>query len=179
MIKEKESIPVASRIALISVLTAVTTIFTFMIRIPIAPTRGYLNLGDVAIFFTALTFGPITALVTGGLGTALADLLAGYAQWVPITFFAHGVQGLAAGWVFFLLKKESGNPAVPLILAFILGTIIMAGTYLAAGSYFFGFGAAMAEVPGNILQNAAGILIGAPLAVGVKKAYPPVSRLKW
>lgn len=55
----------AFKIASLAILIAVTAIFTAMIRIPTAPTRGYLNLGDVAIFFTAITFGPVTALIAG------------------------------------------------------------------------------------------------------------------
>ena len=44
----------AFRIASIAIMIAVTAIFTTIIRIPTAPTRGYLNFGDVAIFFTAI-----------------------------------------------------------------------------------------------------------------------------
>src|SRR6056297_3276154 len=89
----------AFRIATLAILIAVTALFTYVIRIPVAPTRGYINFGDVAIFFTAIIFGPITALISGGIGTALADLLSGYAQWAPFTFLAHGLQGLAIGLV--------------------------------------------------------------------------------
>jgi uncharacterized membrane protein len=170
----------AYRIASIAVLTAITTVFTMIIRVPVTPTRGYINLGDVAIFFTALTFGPFTALAAGGLGTALADVLGGYAQWAPITFFAHGVQGLLIGLVFKLVKKE--NPVqfiMSLFLSFLIGTIIMAGTYFLTGGLMYGFGAAAAEVPGNLIQNIAGMLLGAPLYFAVRKAYPPVTGLTW
>jgi len=94
-----QAVSPALRIAMAAVLTAVTVVFTFMVRIPIAPTRGYINLGDVAIYFTAFTFGPITALIAGGVGTALADLLAGYGQWAPISLVIHGAQGLTAGLI--------------------------------------------------------------------------------
>ena len=102
----------AFKIASLAILIAVTTVFTYIIRIPIAPTRGYINLGDVAIFFTAITFGPITAFLAGGLGTALADLFAGYAQWAPITFFAHGLQGLLVGLI---LNKKINIPIMILL----------------------------------------------------------------
>ncbi len=170
----------AFRIASIAVLTAVTTVFTMIIRIPVTPTRGYINLGDVAIFFTALTFGPFTALAAGGLGTALADILGGYAQWAPITFFAHGVQGLVIGFIFKMVKKEkAAGFMLSLFFSFLLGTLIMAGTYFLTGGLMYGFGAAATEIPGNILQNVAGVVIGTPLFFAVKKAYPPIEGFNW
>ena len=172
----------AFRIASLAILIAVTTVFTYLIRIPTAPTRGYLNLGDVAVFFTAITFGPFSALIAGGLGTALADIISGYAQWAPITFFAHGLQGFIIGLIIFVHRKNStaaGVGIVRLIAAFLGATVIMAGTYFTAGGFMYGFSAAATEVPGNILQNVAGVLVGYPLALAVRKAYPPVLSYKW
>jgi len=164
----------AFKIASLAILIAVTTVFTYIIRIPIAPTRGYINFGDVAIFFTAITFGPITAFLAGGLGTALADLFAGYAQWAPITFFAHGLQGLLIGLI---LRKKINITG--LILSFLAATIIMAGIYYTTAGFMYGFGPALAEIPGNILQNVAGVAVGVPLAAAVRKAYPPILNYKW
>ena len=170
----------AFRIASIAVLTAITTVFTMIVRVPVTPTRGYINLGDVAIFFTALTFGPFTAFAAGGLGTALADILGGYAQWAPITFFAHGIQGLLIGLLFRIVKKESPVQFVlALSLSFAAGTVIMAGTYFLTGGLMYGFGAAATEIPGNILQNVAGVLVGTSLYFAVRKAYPPIDGFNW
>ena len=190
----------AFRIATLAILIAVTALFTYVIRIPIAPTRGYINFGDVAIFFTAIIFGPITALITGGVGTALADLLAGYAQWAPFTFLAHGLQGLAIGLVINAGRRlnvrsqqrtqSASNQGeltpvprkpgiVSLLLAFVLGTLVMGGIYFLTGGLMVGFAAAATEIPGNILQNVAGILVGTPLAMAVWKAYPPIRYYTW
>lgn len=175
---------ISFRIASIVILTSVTALFTYAIRVPIAPTRGYLNLGDVAIYFSALTFGPWIAAIAGGLGTAVADLMAGYVQYSPITLFAHGLQGLLAGFV--LRRVATGENwfrgvrfYLALAGAFLLGTIAMAGIYFAAQVAMVGVGAALVELPGNILQNIAGIVGGTLLAGGVKRAYPPVTRFRW
>ncbi len=181
----------AFRIATLAILIAVTALFTYVIRIPVAPTRGYINFGDVAIFFTAILFGPITAFITGGVGTALADLLAGYAQWAPFSFLAHGLQGLGIGLIIKAARKmRTGTrrekeelPQKPgfvsLLLAFVVGTLIMGGIYFLTGGVMVGFAAAAAEIPGNILQNLVGILIGTPLALAVWKAYPPIRYYIW
>lgn len=164
----------AFKIASLAILIAVTAVFTLIIRIPVAPTRGYINFGDVAIFFTAITFGPFTALLAGGLGTALADLLGGFVWWVPFTFLAHGLQGLAVGLI---LRNRINIPGI--LLAFISATIIMAGIYYITAGIMYGFGPALAEIPGNILQNLAGVIVGVPLAAAVRKAYPPIRNYKW
>lgn len=176
----------AFRVAAMAVLIAVTALFTYVIRIPIAPTRGYINFGDVAIFFTAILFGPWTAFITGGVGTALADLLSGYAQWAPFTFFAHGLQGLFIGLVIKAgvgIKTEEGVRGGPriltLLIAFLAGTVTMGGIYFITGGIMVGFAAAATEIPGNILQNAAGVLVGTPLALAVWKAYPPIRQGYW
>ena len=165
----------SGRIASIAIMTAVTMVFTYVVRIPIAPTRGYINLGDVAVFFTAFTFGPFTALISGGLGPAIADIVSGYSQWAPITFAAHGLQGFSAALVIkALADRKIAEPAAGLV-----GMVVMVGLYLAGGAFMVGFGAAVVEVPMNILQNAVGVLGGFALSRAVKKAYPPVSRLSW
>jgi len=170
----------AFRIASIAILTAVTTVATLIVRIPVTPTKGYINLADVAVFFTALTFGPFTALAAGGLGTALADVLGGYAQWAPITFFAHGIQGLLIGLIFRASGVENRfKTAIALFLAFAAGTVFMAGTYFLTAGIMYGFAAAAAEIPGNLLQNIAGVAIGFPLFLAVKKAYPPITGFGW
>ncbi len=129
----------------------------------------------MAVFFTAFTFGPFTALISGGLGPAIADIAAGYSQWAPITFAAHGLQGLAAA----LVIRAMGTRKIAEVAAGLAGMIVMVGLYLAGGTFMDGFGAAAVEIPMNILQNAVGIVGGFVLSRAVKKAYPPVVRLVW
>lgn len=165
----------SGRIAAVAVMTAVTMVFTYIVRVPVAPTRGYINLGDVAVMFTAFTFGPLTALISGGLGPAIADIVSGYAQWAPLTFFAHGLQGLAAALLFRAVKKE----VFGVILGGLAGMIIMAGIYLLGGGFMVGFAAAAVEAPMNLLQSGVGVVGGFILSKAVRKAYPPVTRLAW
>ena len=163
------------KIASAAILTAVTVVMTIAVRIPIAPTRGYINLGDLAIYFTALSFGPLTAFIAGGLGTAIADIISGFSQWAPFSFLIHGLQGLAVGLILKLLLHRENKFSVIIsgIIVFAVGTIIMAGGYFAAGCLMAGAGAAVVEIPGNIVQNLAGIIGGYLLYSAVKKAYPP------
>jgi uncharacterized membrane protein len=165
----------ALRIAAVAVLSAVTAVLTLIPKIQIPSAQGYIHLGDVAVVFTGIVFGPFTAMLAGGLGTAAADLLGGYAQWAPISFVVHGLQGLAIGLI---ARPRQGN--VPLaIAAAVLGSLIMVAGYFLGGLVIEGFGATLRSVPLNLLQAAAGAVIGIPLSLAVRTAYPPVRNLSW
>ena len=161
----------ATMVSLVAILTAVTTVLTLLVRIPFAPTRGYITLADVGVYFSAFALGPIIGGIASGLGTGLADAIAGYPQWMILTFLIHGIQGILAGF----LGRKGTVPSM--ILGWFVGGLVMVGGYLAAGSALYGFGPALAEVPGNIGQVAAGGVVGIPLVLAVRKAYPPLADL--
>ena len=170
----------AFRIASLAILTALTAVFTYIVRIPIARTGGYLNLGDVIIYFTAFTFGPVSALVAGGLGTAITDLISGYSQWAPISLLAHGIQGLVAGMIASIPWQGKSSTFNPFwVIAAVAGTVVMAGGYLIAQILMLGVGAALFELPWNLLQNLIGVVGAIPLTIAVRQAYPPVTKLRW
>jgi uncharacterized membrane protein len=170
----------AFRIASLAILTALTAVFTYMVRIPIARTGGYLNLGDVIIYFTAFTFGPVSALIAGGLGTAITDLISGYSQWAPISLLAHGLQGLVAGLIASISRRGKPSTFNPFwLIAAVAGTVVMAGGYLVAQILMLGPGAALFELPWNLLQNLIGVAGAIPLTIAVRQAYPPVTKLRW
>ena len=187
MANEQAAPSPVTKIALAAVLAAVTVLFTHFVKVPIPITRGYVHLGDVAIYFAAFTFGPITALVAGGVGTAIADLISGYSQYAPISLVVHGLQGLAVGLIAVALvggeKQGTGQIfpqwVVAIVLAFLAGTIILCGGYLIAEIFMYGFGAAIVEVLPNVAQSLAGIVGAIPLTLAVRKAYPPVRNLRW
>lgn len=174
MKKDSPVLSPAFRIASVAILTAVTTVFTLFIRVP-SPARGYFNLSDVAVAFTALTFGPFSAMLSGGVGTAIADLLGSYVAWSPISLVVHGLQGLVIGLI---ACTRPSNVGVS-IVAGIAGIAVMVGGYLAGGTFLEGIGTALTEVPGNLVQSAAGVVLGIPLSLAVARAYPPVRSWKW
>ena len=173
----------AFRVSSVAILTAITAVFTLVVRIPIAPTRGYINLGDVAIYFTAFTLGPVTAMIAGGLGTGLADILGGYPQWSIISFFIHGIQGFAVGAVMRgaigLASEQTSLSRLRIFFAGLLGTSIMVLLYYLAGAAMTGFVPALAEIPGNIIQNVVGVIGGLLLTRAIYRAYPPVRDFYW
>lgn len=158
-------------LAVTAVMTAITFALTRVVQVP-TPVVGYIHLGDVGVFFSAYAFGPWVGAVAGGLGTALADLTSPYAQWAIFSLLIHGAQGWAAGWISARWQNLRG-----LLLAAVVGGIIVVVGYLLAGTILVGFGAALTEVPLNIVQVAAGAIVSVPLFAAVRQAYPPILRL--
>ena len=66
---------------------------TMVIQIPIPMTEGYVNIGDSIIFVTSILFGPISGMIAGGFGSALADILTGYSHWALFTLLIKGFEG--------------------------------------------------------------------------------------
>jgi len=159
-------------IALIAVLIALTTVFTLLIRVP-TPAKGYVNLSDVAITFASLIFGPWVGMVTGGVGAALADLLGGFAPFAPLSLVAHGLEGLLIGLVI-----RNRRSITWMIGAWLAGALVMVALYLLGeGLFYTGWPPALAEAPLNLFQALVGAVVGIPLVLAVRKAYPPVDRI--
>lgn len=136
---------------------ALVAVMTMLVQVPVPQTRGYINLGDTMILILALFFGWKVGFVAGGLGSALADILSGYGHWAPFTLVIKGIEGFLVGALASSEKKWSVR-----VLFCALGALQMVGGYFLVGNFLYGFGAALAELPGNFLQAATGIVI-APL----------------
>lgn len=82
--------------------TALTTAFVFIttsvIKIPIPFTNGYIHAGDTAIFLGGILLGPVHGAVAAGIGSAMADLLGGYAHWALPTLLIKGLMGFIVGY---------------------------------------------------------------------------------
>ena len=163
----------AAIIAIMAVMTAIIAVLTFVVQFPIPATGGYIHFGDAGVYFTSLAFGPVVGLVGGGLGCAVADILGGYASWAPLTLVAHGLQGLIAGYF------GKGKGLTHMLFGWGLGSLALIATYF-LGEWFLyglGYGGALAEIGPNFMQEIVGGLIGIPLVLAVRRAYPPIDRI--
>ncbi len=141
-------------------MTALVTVATFVVKIPMVATEGYLNLGDGLVLFCGVVFGPFAGLIAGGLGSALADLIGGYAHWMLPTFLIKGLEGALAGGLFFLLRKGRLNRFLSAALAVIPAAVFMAAGYFFASWIMKGSAAvAWTSVPGNLAQGGVGVIV--------------------
>jgi uncharacterized membrane protein len=105
---------------------------------------GYMNLGDIAVLLVALYHGPRVGMVSGGLGSALADLLTGYPRFSLITLVAKGCEGFLAG----LFRTRRGLwmtvPGLAMTLIYFVGeSMWLCDGYIEMP---------LREVPFNVLQ---------------------------
>jgi uncharacterized membrane protein len=160
------------KLALLALLTALVAAATRAIQIPTPATRGYVNLGDGMIFVAALLFGGGIGGLAGGVGSALADLLGGYASWALPTLIIKGLEGLLVGVLFGLTRRNMGQKlavlwAVPILL---VGGLWMVGGYYATEVYLYGWAAAALGIPGNLFQAITGVVVCIPVAAALARA---------
>jgi len=171
-------------VAIIAVMTAVTTVFTIAVKIPIPGTTGYVLLTDVAVFFTSFAIGPFAAAIAGGLGSAFGDIFLGGALWAPNSLLAHGLEGLLAGLIASAARSSpgasGGRRSVPLawILGSVAGVLAMVVLYLLGGLLIEG-PVTVRGIPWNLAQAVFGAIVGSGFAVVVRRAYPPVQNLRF
>lgn len=156
------------QISLCAVMAALVCVATLLIRIP-NPMGGYFNVGDVMVFVSALTFGPVVGGVAGGIGSSLADII-GFPVFAIPTLLIKGAEGFLAG---FITNKKS---VFRDIFAVIVAGVEMIIGYFIVEIYLWGLEAALLEIPGNIGQIAIGGLIGIPIAVVLRKRLPQIIR---
>ncbi len=134
-------------VAQAGIMAALVAVATFLIQIPIPATKGYLNFGDIAIFISALTFGPIVGGFAGGVGSAISDIASGYVYFSPFTLIIKGVEGIIAGLI---ANRLSGKRDV--IAVVIGGSEMVIGYFLAE---FFGLSEGWAATRRSPLQHIA------------------------
>lgn len=157
---------IAIRLSLTIVMTALVAVSTLFITIPI-PLAGYFNLGDVMIFVSALTFGPIVGGFAGGLGSAIADMLVWPIYAIP-TLIIKGLEGVLAGLI--ANKKQIYRDILAVIIAgfeMVLGYFIVDWLILQIG-----WASAMGAIPFNITQIILGGIIGIPIAYLLRRRLP-------
>ena len=149
------------KLVLSALMAALCTVMTMVIQVP-SPMQGYVNLGDCAVLISAWMLGPLYGGAAAGIGSALADLLSGYAHYVPGTFAIKLVMAVAAALIFRAATKK-GLSAFSVLLGQIVGgvvaEVIMVLGYFAYASLWLGKGlAAAASIPGNIVQGVFGLV---------------------
>jgi uncharacterized membrane protein len=148
------------RIAFIA-LTVVVALITLFVRIPL-PSRGYFNLGDVAVVFSGLVLGSLTrrkkfwwGAGAGGIGSALADIIGGFGLFAPITLIAKGAEGG-------LCALASGQRHFSRWILIVVGGAAMVACYFIAEALMpnIGLQGAVSEIIPNLIQAGGGIAGG-------------------
>ena len=153
------------KIVLNGLMIALVCIATMTIQIPMPGTNGYVNIGDSVIFISSILFGPVVGMIAGGIGSALADILSGYAHWAIFTLIIKGLEGYVVGIVI-----RNHYTTIKSLFATALGTITMATGYFLAGIILKGsIIISAASIPGNLIQGIVCMAIAILLAHSLAK----------
>ena len=140
--------------------TVLCTVVTLFLRVPL-PSRGYFNFGDVAVVFAGLMYGKYlsgrvrwTGGIAGGVGSALADVIGGYAFFAPVTLIAKFFEGT------FATAASSGRPWRLIFL--LVGGVALVGIYFVGETMLpqVGLAGALAELLPNVFQAVGGAVGG-------------------
>ena len=163
----------ARLLALTGLFAALGCVGTMVLQIP-SPTGGYMNLGDAVVILGAWLLGPVYGAVAGGVGPTLADLLSGYAVYVPATLVIKALMALTAARLYRALGKRglllSALAAeVPMVLGYWLfdGALAALSGGGALGLCLVG---SAVGIPSNLVQAAFGAAASTLLALVLRRS---------
>lgn len=147
---------------------ALVILSTMVIRIPTI--KGYVNFGDTMIFVIAIVLGKKTGFLGGAFGSAIADILGGYAIYAPGTFIIKGLEGLICA---LLVWKGSDNK---LNTSSLIISPVVAGLWMVLGYFIyeyilFGFGVAFPDIFTNLLQGGVSAVAAIPIVFTIRKMH--------
>ena len=156
------------QLTLTGILTALTTVATMLIRIP-TPTKGYINLGDTIVNLSAWLLGPIYGAAAAGIGSALADLFAGYTVYCPATLVIKALMAVVAFHIYRLLSQKHNSVGARIAAAVAAELVMIVGYAVFEGILYGSLAMAAASVGGNLVQG----IFGAGASVAL---YELISR---
>lgn len=140
------------QLALGGVLAALVFVMTYLPKIPVPVTGGYIHAGDGMIFLAAMVVGPVAA-ASAAIGSALSDLAGGYMVYILPTFIIKGLMGYLA-WK--LYKRDFPHA----LLAFAAAEAVMVLGYFLFEAVVSGVPAALGAIGPNVIQGIGGVVIG-------------------
>lgn len=153
-----------------AMLAALTCIATMLIKVPTIGTNGYVNIGDSAVLLSAWILGNPYGALAAGIGSGLADLLAGYTSYVPGTTIIKFTMAFVGVLLMKFFKKVNCPVLIKYILSGIVAELIMVGGYFLYEATFLGYGLpAAASIPSNFIQAGTCLLLGTLLIMALRK----------
>lgn len=154
------------KLAACGLMAAMIFVITWAVKLPVPFTSAgaYVNLGDSVIYLTAYLLGGWMGVLASGIGSMLADILAGAGVYILPTLIIKSLMGLVC-WLLMRRSEKFG----PFLLGSIVGGLIMVVGYGAFEWAFFGAAYAITSLPFNLIQLGGGVIIAIPLFFAGKK----------
>ena len=157
-----------SQLVLTSLMICLILLGTIMFRIPVPMTQGYVHLGDAMIYLAVLLLGRRNGAAASALGSAMGDILGGFAFWAPWTLVIKFLMAYVTATVIRRIESAPKHAVahskmginIRIASAMAAGGLIMCAGYLIAERIMYGSWALAAiSLPWNIGQFAVGIAV--------------------
>ncbi|MEM0014552.1 MAG: ECF transporter S component [Zestosphaera sp.] len=132
-----------------SLYTALVLIATIILQIYTPATRGYFNLGEVAIYTVAALTTPTLAGLASGMGSALADLVTGYGIFAPGTLLIKFVEGFVVSLLIRSFRGRVGDPRRLRLISIMTG-LVLGATIAGLGVLLFTGEVELTSIPLSI-----------------------------
>ncbi len=149
---------------MMGLMTCLVIVATMFIKIPIPMTSGYVHLGDSMIFLSVLILGKKNGSLAAGIGSALGDVLGGYAIWAPWTLVIKFIMA----WILGMFVERFGKKG-EIVGMVIAGVEMTAGYYVASSVMYGSWIVTLADIPWNVGQFAVGMIIAGVLYEALAK----------
>lgn len=157
--KKREKLVVnTKKLVVTALLAALTTVSTMVIQIPLP--FGYVNLGDMFVLLSAFVLGSWYGVISAGIGSALADIILGYAIYAPGTFVIKGLMAFVAGIIVKIFSHKCKSKIILYTIAGLVAEVIMVIGYFFYDAVILSYSwSALASVLGNLIQGAIGVVL--------------------
>ena len=161
-----------------AMLAAMTCVATMIIKVPTLGTNGYVNIGDALVLISAWIMGNPYGALAAGIGSALADILSGYASYAPATAIIKYAMAFFCAMISTSMIRNNSKRFVANIIGSVVAEIIMIAGYFAYESTVLGYGlAASASIVSNAVQGSVCIVLGNAL-IQVLLRIPVIAALR-
>lgn len=150
------------QLVMAALFAALICVGTMLMRIPVPATGGYVNLGDGILLLGAFLMNPVYAAMAAGIGSMLADVLAGYMQYAVATLIIKSAMAYCGAFLFrkLMAKMQNKKMLLPMLLSGVVAEIYMVIGYFVFEALLLGYGlGAAAAIMGNVGQGVMGVVI--------------------
>lgn len=154
--------------AMTAMFTALITVATAFIKVP--NPFGYTHPGDGMVYLSACVLPMPYGIIASAIGGGLADLIAGYPQWILPTMIIKALNAVPFVLCrFFLSKRNKDNKIIniPSVIMLVPTTLVTVFGYFTANYLLYGIGGAMAELAIWWVQPSMAVVVFVTVGLGL------------
>ncbi len=156
--------------SLTALFAALILVSTAYAKIPIG--FGYVHVGDIFVMTGAFFLPPVYAVLSAAIGSMLADLIAGYVIYMPVTFLVKGLMAFICSLSFYKKCK-----LVRLVAGTVAASVVMLAGYFVFEGFYYGWAGAIGNIPLSLIQPAVSVPCAVLLTLALSR-IPYLAELK-